>query len=105
MKQDEIPDSRAREGSAARARRRRKRVCQNRNDQSNPTHPFRQRYPKRRRKHDGIDTLMLEEEDARILYKAMQSYTPTKRERELYEILLETLEEIVTRDLYMDDDE
>lgn len=48
---------------------------------------------------------MLEEEDARILYKAMQSYTPTKRERELYEILLETLEEIVTRDLYMDDDE
>ena len=48
--------------------------------------------------NDMEDVLVYEEEDIKILFKALSRYIPTESERLKYEILLENLDELLTRE-------
>jgi hypothetical protein len=39
--------------------------------------------------------ILLEKEDIQLIYKALRSYTPTKKEEQLYGILVESFEELL----------
>ena len=40
--------------------------------------------------------ILLEKEDIKLIYKALRSYTPTEKEEQLYDILVESFEELLT---------
>ena len=46
------------------------------------------------------DVLIFEEADITVLFNALTQYQPTESEKQRYGILLETLDEILTRDTY-----
>ena len=39
--------------------------------------------------------MLLEKEDIQLIYKALRSYTPTGKEEQLYDILVESFEELL----------
>jgi hypothetical protein len=39
--------------------------------------------------------ILLEKEDVQLIYKALRSYTPTEKEEQLYDILVESFEELL----------
>jgi hypothetical protein len=39
--------------------------------------------------------ILLETEDIQLIYKALRSYTPTEKEEQLYDILVESFEELL----------
>ena len=39
--------------------------------------------------------IVLEKEDIQLIYKALRSYTPTEKEEQLYDILVESFEELL----------
>jgi hypothetical protein len=39
--------------------------------------------------------ILLEKEDIQLIYKALRSYTPTGKEEQLYDILVESFEELL----------
>jgi hypothetical protein len=39
--------------------------------------------------------ILLEKEDIRLIYKALRRYTPTEKEEQQYDILVETFEELL----------
>ena len=39
--------------------------------------------------------VLLEKEDIQLIYKALRSYTPTGKEEQLYDILVESFEELL----------
>jgi hypothetical protein len=39
--------------------------------------------------------ILLEKEDIQLIYKALRSYTPTEKEEQLYDILVESFEELL----------
>jgi hypothetical protein len=39
--------------------------------------------------------ILLEKEDIQLIYKALRSYTPTDKEEQLYDILVESFEELL----------
>jgi hypothetical protein len=40
--------------------------------------------------------ILLEKEDIQLIYKALRRYTPTGKEEQLYDILVESFEELLT---------
>jgi hypothetical protein len=40
--------------------------------------------------------ILLEKEDIQLIYKALRGYTPTEKEEQLYDILVESFEELLT---------
>jgi hypothetical protein len=40
--------------------------------------------------------ILLEKEDIQLIYKALRNYTPTGKEEQLYDILVESFEELLT---------
>ena len=40
--------------------------------------------------------VLLEKEDIRLIYKALRSYIPTEKEEQLYGILVESFEDLLT---------
>jgi hypothetical protein len=49
---------------------------------------------------DIEDVFIFEEADLKILYRALEQYKPTESEEQLYEILLESLDETLTAHTY-----
>jgi hypothetical protein len=39
--------------------------------------------------------ILLEKEDIQLIYKALRSYTPTEKEEQLHDILVESFEELL----------
>jgi hypothetical protein len=39
--------------------------------------------------------ILLEKEDIQLIYKALKSYTPTEKEEQLHDILVESFEELL----------
>ena len=49
---------------------------------------------------DIEDVLIFEEIDLKLLYAALSQYKPTENEKQMYELLLETFDELLTADTY-----
>jgi hypothetical protein len=45
--------------------------------------------------NEAAGGILLEKEDIQLIYKALRSYTPTGKEEQLYDILVETFEELL----------
>ena len=50
---------------------------------------------------DIEDVLIFEEADITVLFNALSQYKPTESEKQRYELLLEELDEILTRESYL----
>jgi hypothetical protein len=44
---------------------------------------------------DASGGMLLEKEDIQLIYKALRSYTPTEKEEQLYDLLVESFEELL----------
>jgi hypothetical protein len=44
---------------------------------------------------EAVGGILLEKEDIRLIYKAPRSYSPTEKEEQLYDILVESFEELL----------
>jgi hypothetical protein len=57
--------------------------------------PSQQRGGEDSKREEARGGILLEKEDIQLIYKALRSYTPTEKEEQLYDILVESFEELL----------